>query len=138
MARTKQASIIKQKYAEPSKTKDDSNEAKKKRRRDRWKPIRDIKAAQRNTKASKVLPLATINEWIRSIAANDLHKPEIRFAPDAIKSLREAVIEYGTDLLRNANNIAVVARKSPTVTFEDLKLVQSMFAQAETRCRVCV
>lgn len=101
------------------------------RRKDRYKIIRQIKRLASEVKAGRILPLKTTDEWIRSLAANGCNKPGMRFAPDAILALREVVIAKGTELLRDANDIACLARKSQTVKLVDVKLARH-FADAHS------
>ncbi|MGB0548845.1 MAG: hypothetical protein ACPGR8_06885 [Limisphaerales bacterium] len=116
----------------------DTPRAGKKRRKDRYRAIREIRNAQRNTSARRILPLATTNTWIRSIAANSLNKPDIRFSPEAIQALREVLIAKGTELLKDANDIAALARNSPTVTMKDMKLAEHFDEKGAIRSRVCL
>lgn len=109
---------------------------KKKKRRDRYRIIRNIAKLQKCTEARKILPLETTNKWIRTIAATTLNKPEMRFSPEAILALRHVLIDYGTEVLRDANDIAVLARNSHTVKLQDMKIVDHFNKRGSMRGRI--
>lgn len=112
----------------------DPNEAAaapKKRRKDPKRWSREVRYYQ-GAKSGRmnVLPAATLSRWVRATANHVASGSSIRCSPGAIAALRSAAQEWGTELMRDANQLTM-HRKSVTMNVDDLNLAASMKQKQE-------
>lgn len=116
-------------------TDDDVAAGKKKRKRrnpKRW--AQECKRYQKQTDASRILPRAPTERWIRTIAAEVTGKGDVRFSPDAIDSLRHVLIDYGTEVMADGFRWNVM-NKEHTLTPKALKFADHLKQKAMQQFR---
>ena len=103
----------------------------KRRRSIQRSAIREIKKYQDKGKyaVKNLVPKSCFNRLARDIARNQYFK-EFRFREDAMNSLQEAAESYITNLLKNANKIAV-AQGRMTLQSIDMQLANSILTNTD-------
>ena len=108
---------------------------KKRKRRNPKRWAQQCAKFQKQTDASRILPLAPTERWIRTITAEVTGKPSVRFSPDAINALRHVLIDYGTEVMADGFNWNVL-NKEHTLTAKALKFADHLKRKAMQQYRV--